>query len=408
MLPDIAQLLAAPAWLLDVLDTSVRVTLLLVAAGVTALVMRRAPAQARHQLWALALGATLILPLAALVLPAWHLRVLPARETQRVRSAAVNEASVEIQSDSVRPSSIRLVTPTLSPTPARVEKPSLSLAALRRALPISLESWLLGLWLTGIAVVLGKVLFDWAQVAYLSRRSIVIRDERADLFEVQQARLGLDGVKLVELEHVELPMTWGVLEPVVALPTSSREWSESRLEAAMLHELAHVRRRDALTQLMAWLSCAIYWFHPLTWLAARQMRILREYACDDEVVGQGVRPSSYAEELIGIVQAIHHENSDSSVTLAMARRSPLGARLIALLDPHMPHSRLQRGPTRVMQASALVLLISVTVVRPAAAETPATLPRISQSESAHRKQEVTRASPAPTPTPAATPAPQSS
>ena len=73
MLPDIAQLLAAPAWLLDVLDTSVRVTLLLVAAGVTALVMRRAPAQARHQLWALALGATLILPLAALVLPAWHL-----------------------------------------------------------------------------------------------------------------------------------------------------------------------------------------------------------------------------------------------------------------------------------------------------------------------------------------------
>jgi len=414
---DTTQLLAAPPWLLDVLDTSIRVTVLLGAAALTALLMRRTPAQGRHQVWTLALAGTLLLPVGAVVLPAWHLRVLPANEpvvaaVSAPLPRAATEAPPFLRRSPGRPISVEAehaappmrlspLAPLATLTASKATESSVLAPLVKaRVLPVSLEAWLLGLWLTGIMAVLARVGFDWVQVWLMSRNARAIRDERANAFDVQQARLGLSRVELVELDEIELPITWGVLQPTVALPASSREWSSARLEAAMLHELAHVRRLDSLTQLMAWVACAIYWFHPLTWLAAKQMRVLREYAADDEVLSQGVRPSSYATELIGIVQALHHETRESSATLAMARRSPLGERLIALLDPHIPHARLGRRPAVLLRTGAVVLLVSAAIVRPAAAETPKALPRLAPVEAQRRLGPVAQA-----PTPSATPAP---
>jgi beta-lactamase regulating signal transducer with metallopeptidase domain/prefoldin subunit 5 len=414
MFTDTAQLLAAPPWLLDLLDTSTRVTVLLVAAGITAWLLRRSPAQARHQVWMLALTGALFLPLAALVLPAWHLRILPAPASRQAPARDEPAPAFELTPGFELPRGERpavLVSTTRSaarsaeltasagePLPARrapllarvagdVLAPLAGVGA-ADALPLSLGTWLLGVWLAGIGLVLGRALLDRVQVWYFSQRARTVRDERAALFGRQLDRLGLARVGLVELDDVDLPMTWGVLRPTVALPAHSRRWSRARLEAVMLHELAHVRRRDALTQLVASLACALYWFHPLTWLAARQMRVLREYACDDEVLGQGVRPSSYAEEIIGIVHALKREERPSTATLAMARRSELGARLLALLDPHIAHARWHRGRAAVLSLSALTLMLSAAVVRPAAAEAPAPLPRLTPGESARRKVKV--------------------
>ena len=80
-----------------------------------------------------------------------------------------------------------------------------------------------------------------------------------------------------------MPMVCGVWRPQIVMPRSAADWSDARCRVVVLHELAHIKRRDCLTQVVAQMVCATYWFNPIVWLAARRLRAERERACDDLV-----------------------------------------------------------------------------------------------------------------------------
>src|SRR5205085_8136106 len=161
-------------------------------------------------------------------------------------------------------------------------------------------------------------------------------------------------VALRRSPRVTMPMACGLLRSSILLPADASDWPGERREVVLLHELAHVKRRDCLTQLMAQAACAVYWLNPLVWLAARRLRIERERACDDQVLDAGAKASDYAGHLLDIARSMGAAPNPLMAAVAIARRSQLEGRLLAILDP-----RLRRAVSR---ASVIFIALALTCV----------------------------------------------
>jgi beta-lactamase regulating signal transducer with metallopeptidase domain len=153
-----------------------------------------------------------------------------------------------------------------------------------------------------------------------------------------------------------VPMTLGSRRPVIVLPAAADEWSYERRRAVLLHELAHVARLDCLTQMLAGITCALYWMHPGAWWAAHRLKIEREFACDDLAVAAGCDRRDYATHLLELAYSVGRSRV-SSPALAMASGSGLESRLTALLDIN----RQRRPPAWRTVAAAMPLMLMLFV-----------------------------------------------
>jgi len=133
----------------------------------------------------------------------------------------------------------------------------------------------------------------------------------------------------------------------------------------LVHEMAHVKRFDALTQLLAQISVAVFWFDPLVWIAAHQMRVEREHACDDYVLRDGTARRFYAGELLewsGPSERPSHDRAAPAfAALAMARRSEFEGRMLAILDPRLDRHTLTRRGT--LMTALIVALLTLPLRR---------------------------------------------
>ncbi|MEX0742436.1 MAG: M56 family metallopeptidase, partial [Phycisphaeraceae bacterium] len=221
----------------------------------------------------------------------------------------------------------------------------------------------------GGLLVLAPLVVGLLHSAWLGLRADRITDATwTGLLNELRGRLQLGRrVTLLELPRPVIPMTWGVLRPVVIVPQAAQHWPENLRRFVLLHELAHVKRWDVPFQLLGRAACAMYWFHPLAWYALRRLRIERELACDDCIVTTGERPSDYAEQLLQIVRTCRPAGF-ASVGVALARTSHLESRIRALFDRARSHVPLSARGARVLSLAAALLVTAVAVVRPAARE----------------------------------------
>src|SRR3569832_443497 len=77
-------------------------------------------------------------------------------------------------------------------------------------------------------------------------------------------------VLVVLAPDIAVPLTFGFRRQTIVLPAAALEWEESSLRRALRHELEHVRRDDWALQLLGRVACALYWPHPLVWVAWRR------------------------------------------------------------------------------------------------------------------------------------------
>ncbi|HVE85929.1 MAG TPA: M56 family metallopeptidase, partial [Myxococcales bacterium] len=396
-------------------DASVKVTVLLLAAALATVLVRRAPAAARHFVWSLAVAGALALPVLGALLPSWRVAVLPPPAAPEVIEPVmdvepVSAMEVVIQPASVpapvrlhrvsRPAPFRLAmaprgVAVVPLTPAAEAWAQVPAPPARPARSLGAGGWVAALWAAGVALALLRLLAGRIGVRLLARRARPVVDPGPlAVLERLRRRMGIRrAVALLQADRATLPMTWGTLHPAVLLPAEAHAWTTDRLELVLLHELAHVRRLDALTQLVAQLACAIYWFHPLVWLAARRMRALREYACDDHVLNCGTRASAYAGEILELLRSLRSDPlAPASATLAMARRSHIEGRLVAILDPGARRRAFGSRSAGLVGALGLLVLMPLAALQPTAAAQPqpqdapkGTLPRLSTKESERRK-----------------------
>ena len=104
-------------------------------------------------------------------------------------------------------------------------------------------------------------------------------------------------------EHIHAPVTVGIFHPVILLPADIQDWAtpEER-QAVVLHELAHVERRDPIVNLFQTLVGAVLFFHPAVRYALRRLLLERELACDERVLDAGAHPAAYAEILLKVAE----------------------------------------------------------------------------------------------------------
>jgi bla regulator protein blaR1 len=160
------------------------------------------------------------------------------------------------------------------------------------------------------------------------------------------------------------------------MPANIREWPGEHVQHAVLPELEHVRRADWATGLGARIVCALYWFHPLAWIARRRLILESEHACDDAVVRRADRVA-YAELLVGLARRM--TSPVLQTTLAMAARGDLSARVAAVLDQKRSRSRA-RAPlaAAVVATASCAALVLATLSPRLEAQAPPNQARVNQ------------------------------
>jgi beta-lactamase regulating signal transducer with metallopeptidase domain/HEAT repeat protein len=334
--------------------------ILLVALGIT-LSMQRASAGARHLVWLVTVAALLLVPALTAWAPISVKMLPPALASTPVAAPADQDKTWKLEGDAI--------VQTLGTSVSAATSAAVSAAPTEEKTRFSAMtgiSILFAIWGSVLLVIAGSLGYSAVVVRRIVNRArpLDTEDWLTPLWEVSD-RLALEEPpRLLRSEDAKMPFACGLFTPTIVLPAECDGWSLDRRRAVLLHELAHVRRHDLIGHTMGRVACAVYWFHPLVWTAAKQLRSESERACDDLALSCGARATDYAEHLLDIVTSVRRD-ATPSVALAMARRKEFEGRMLAILDPELMHSSPSRGQSAALIGTLALISIVVGAAAPA-------------------------------------------
>jgi TonB family protein len=317
-------------------NLSLKSTAILAMAWLVTLALHRRSAATRHLVWTAGWTTLLALPLLSISLPGW---THPFANAVLSSGITFHASTVAGEATSAKPATAPVAATSPAPGGPAFDPRRIALVV----------------WSAGMFVALAQMLLAYAAVWRLRRRA---RPASHD-----PSALGIDrAVDLFETPH-GIPMTAGILRPAIFLPSESRNWSVERLRLVILHELAHISRADAATQLIARTALSLHWWNPLAWFAWREFLKERERAADDLVLGSGACASEYAGHLLEVARAAHTGLVGATAGVAMARRSQLEGRLLAILDSRLNRAQHGRWALGCALVAALTLAAPLATLR---------------------------------------------
>lgn len=282
----------------------------LLAAWMLNAMLRHRSAALRHMVWIAASACALAIVIFSGALPQW--KVLPVgqqqvkQESSSISAAATNVPAVHSSVSHYAKSQPPVASHTRAgkhAVPSTQAAATIAVTSQTTSAPVAitptdglrLPSWqvlLTAWWLLGMFCCISFYAASEWRLRRLMRRSVAVDDpawQSVCLATAGALEISRRTTLLCSAE-IEVPLTFGILRPAILLPIDYCEWNAQRRHTVLRHEMAHISRWDTLTQIISQLACAVYWFNPLAWIAAKSARFERELACDDLVLAAGAAP----------------------------------------------------------------------------------------------------------------------
>ncbi|MFC2168389.1 M56 family metallopeptidase, partial [Acidobacteriota bacterium] len=332
---------------------------------------RKKSASLRHFLVSASLISLLLFPFFSFFTTGWETGLIPTLQTEKSRDqlsqrsdqlsvpASLSEA-VSIHSTDQQLSSLNL-------EKSRFFNSFLSKYSLSKGfIGISL----MAIWAAGLLILLARIVIGLFGAFKLTRQGqkISASSWRKLLNHFLESISIKRKIGLFSHKNVNIPLTCGVIKPVVLLPSESKNWTQDQRSSALFHELSHIKRGDFLINILARCSLALYWFNPLSWFAFRMLKKEQEKACDELVLKAGVKPSTYAVNLLSIKNAGQFQWNPPTAALGAVGKSQLNERLIAILKQQLKPKEVNMK-TKILLSSLIIMSITfIGLARPSQSE----------------------------------------
>lgn len=194
------------------------------------------------------------------------------------------------------------------------------------------ENIVLGIWLIGALSLTIYTITLTARMRRILKNGAKVTDVGAiGLFEECKLALNIKSTPvLIESSVIRSPMAAGTLRPHIILPSGIvTELSQEKLRFIILHELAHLQRKDIYVNWITTLLQIFHWFNPLMWYAFNQMREDRELACDANVLSV-LKPDeykSYGDAIICLLERFSYPVYDHTVAGFASGKSHIKQRM---------------------------------------------------------------------------------
>ncbi|HXT69103.1 MAG TPA: M56 family metallopeptidase [Vicinamibacterales bacterium] len=320
-----------------------KVTLVLASGLAAVRLARKSPAAVRHLLLAATFTVAAVAPVASMLAPTIDITLpLPAPAASTSSSGVAGDVIQGAPKQTPGTASRGTIAPGTVPAPSAPLWVFVTIA-----------------WLTGTMLVLLPLTIGLRQMHHLRRTGLPWSRGRAVAAAIAGDAALRGRVDVMLHESTPGPLTFGAFRPAIMLPVDAKAWDEDDLNRAIVHEMEHVRRRDWISQRLAHLVCACYWFHPLVWIAWRRFVVEAERACDDAVLRRS-EATAYADQLVTLAT---HLSASRQPLLAMANRADLSTRVAAVLDRNQPRGRAGRASVLFAAVAALMMLVLVSPIR---------------------------------------------
>ncbi len=272
-------------------------TIFIVVGLVVSFILRLRSARA-HQVLFLAMIAAVIVPIMSILVKHYELGLFVA-EPVVIQSPAKDWATA---SDYDPPGV--LLAENIEHKPGPIDEILPSTMAVSESAEFPWRSVMLYVWIAASLILAARLLLTFALGVRLLGRTLPLECERIEeALHLARAKLGIDkDVKVRSSRGVRSPVIWcWRRRPVLLVPSAAGRLDNGVDWAGVLcHELAHWKRRDHISGLLAELAVCILPWHPLLWWAKSRLVRLSEQACDDWVVAIGQPGTDYAESLLDL------------------------------------------------------------------------------------------------------------
>jgi beta-lactamase regulating signal transducer with metallopeptidase domain len=337
--------------------------------------LHKKSASLRHFVLAAFFIGLLIVPLLSLLHLGWETDLLPStlsyagQESDYPRSGALRawlpEFDDPIAAAAGRSAGIESVDSQASASANRPSSDAAPVVSSNRILDISLTL----IWAAGLFFLVLRMGLGLAGASKMTREGKPVVDPAwRILMDRFLVAVGLRrSVRLKSHKKVIIPLTWGLIKPVILIPSDHEYWSEDRKSSALFHELSHIKRFDFLITILVRLSLALFWFNPLSWLVFRRMKCEQEKACDELVLKAGIKPSTYAANLLLFRDSAGLRWASSVALLGMLGRSSFSERLTAILKQKLTFKEVSMK-TKISLGAAIILAVAfIAAARPSTA-----------------------------------------